>query len=1219
MNGPNKSSVFLRRPRWTSFRAVPLLMAAAIAVSTAVPVVGQSTAGIIGEVRDATTGVLPGVTVTATHEGTGAIRTATTNADGFYQFRSLATGTYHVVFELSGFRTVRQEAVTVEAAVNRPLNVTMEVGGVEESVTVTARAELIQTDTPAVSYQVSSVELEQVPSGTRNYTHLLATTAGVSSDLPPVAVNDTGSISPSVNGARTTSNSLLFNGIDVTSLLSNTGTLDDNVVPAPETIEEVKLQTSLYDASVGRAGGGNLQIITKSGSNTLSGSAYAFFQNENFANNEYFADLFGLDKPRARRSEAGFSIGGPLASDKVFVYGSYQRTNADTGFVPSARTRALIPAALGLIQGDRTADNIVSAFRSLNPSFNLTPGDISPVALAILNTRNPVTGEYLIPGAGGDIIGNDRVVSIGSYGNIGGDPLVEFREIVPADFQQDQVSTKLDVYLNDNNRLSAGFFYSDFPSGNPFPDPTSLASPFELLRDNRGTVLSITDTHVGTSVINDFRFGYFSLDNTRRLTDDVAAITNESVGVFNPAVFYDDSAATNRLGHYVNRSINLSWGGPNDSFNRREQDSFQIGDTVSWVRENHSFRFGGDLKLHAVDTNLPEEQATEFEKIENFQQFLLGFTSEADTQFGFTAKSWNARDVGLFVVGDWRFSDQLTLNLGLRWDWYGWPQEDNGFFGNFVPDLVSDPNDVQSGFLVPSNAGTTGFSSVDTAIAATARADSKSTLNGEDLNNFQPRVGFAWMPSKANDRFVIRGGYGLYNDRLTAAFMNTVFSNYPILREIEITSPSRLVPIADAFQAQIDPSTGQGYPFNQYLPMRIVLSSGGYRVLDGLGNTAETFEFRAIDPDLVTPVYQQWNIGYQLGFGRDMAWEVRYNGSIGGDLLESVSFNQAWDFNDPGTPQFVKDRITQTFRAGGGTASTQDPNALGYGYINPATGQPDANVGPNGALIPAEARVSYLGIHDVEAVLLRNAEWNSTYHALQTTLEKRFSEGLSFNLAYTYSRSVDNFSSDPGSTAGGGRPDVPNTGFVVENDSRDVDANRARSDYDRPHRFVATFVYRTPESAGAFGRNWQFSTYAQVQSGTPFSVFEAEPSKVYRPGFSRLDFAEGSDLDSLTQSGSDEVEEYFNTDAVVGSVSGIGNTPRNAIRGPGQKRVDLGISRMFPINGRASFEIRVDVFNLFNWTNLANPVNDFGSDDFGKIINTVGGPRVGQVGVRFLF
>jgi hypothetical protein len=1201
--------------------------ALAAGVTTTFVSAQETTGAIIGTVKDSTGGALPGVTVVVRSEKTGETRTVVTDASGFYQVRVLPTGTYRLSFTLDGFKTIAQEGVPVEAAVSRALNLTLEVGGLEETVTVTAAPEAVQLDTATVSYQVSAMEIEQIPSATRNYTHLLTSTAGVSADLPPVAVNDTGSISPSVNGTRTTSSSLFYDGVDITSLLSNRGTMDENIVPAPETIEEVKLQTSLYDASTGRSGGGNFQIVTKSGGNGFNGTAYTFQQHEKLMNNDFFNERFGLEKPKGRRSESGLSLGGPLRQDRAFFYGAYQRTDANTGFVPTARSRALIPAALGLISGERTAENIVAAFRSLNPSFNLTPGQISPTALAILNLVNPATGDYLIPGAAGPVVANDRVVSIGGLGNLGGDPLVELRNIIPAEFQQDQLSAKLDFQLSDANRLSGSFFFSNFPSLDPFPDPSSLASPVTLRRSNQGRVLAISDTHVWSKVINEIRFGYLSLGNTRRLDDDFLGITNAQVGVVNPALAFDDRDATRRLGHYVNRSSNLSWGGPNDVFNQREQDTFHLLNAVSWNRGNHSFRLGGELKQHFIATNLPEEQATEFEKIENFQQFLLGFTSEADTQFGFTEKNFRSRDLGFFFLDDYRVNGQLTLNLGLRWDWFSWPYEKGGFFGNFLEREVTDPDNPLSGFRVPSNIGSTGFNAIDGAIDATVRSDSKSTLDGEDLNNFQPRVGFAWTPRQTSDRFVIRGGYGIFYDRLTAAFMNTVFSNYPLLREIEITRPTRAVPIANAFATQ-----NTNLPFNQWLPMRVFFEAGNYVIRDNTGvaepgalnpgNTAETFEFRAVDPELVNPYYHQWNIGYQWGFSKDLVWEVRYNGALGKRLLESVSFNQPYDLNDPEAPQYVKDRITAAYRAGGGTANAQDPKALGYGYLNPSTGRADNNFGPGSRLISTEARTPYLGFNDAEAVLLRNADWNSIYHGFQTTVSKRFSRGFQFHAAYTYSQSRDNFSSDPGSTAGGGRPDVPNTGFVVENDSRNVGANRAPSDFDRPHRLAASFVYLSPRTAPAFLRNWQISSYLQFQSGRPFSLFEPEPSgRISRSAFLRPDYAAGANADTLAQQGADPVERYFNTSAIVACVSPcvFGNVPRNVLRGPDQKRVDLAISRQLFVSEARYLELRVDVFNLFNWTNFDIPVNEVGSEDFGKILNTLGGPRTGQLGLKFVF
>ena len=236
-----------------------------------------------------------------------------------------------------------------------------------------------------------------MPSSTRNFTHLLTATAGVSADLSPVGSNDTGAISPSVNGTKQTSNSVIYNGVDITSMLSNTGTLDEGLSPAPETIDEVKLQTSLYDAATGRSGGGNFQIVTKAGTNAFSGSGYSFGQHERFNSNDFFFDKNGIDKPRMRRVETGVTVGGPIRRNRAFFFGSFQHTDAPTGYVPTASSRALLPAALALIEGPRTAENVVSAFRAMNPGFALQPANISPLAVSLLNTRNPITGDYIIP------------------------------------------------------------------------------------------------------------------------------------------------------------------------------------------------------------------------------------------------------------------------------------------------------------------------------------------------------------------------------------------------------------------------------------------------------------------------------------------------------------------------------------------------------------------------------------------------------------------------------------------------------------------------------------------------------------------------------------------------------------------------------------------------------------------------------------------------------
>ena len=233
---------------------------------------------------------------------------------------------------------------------------------------------------------------------------------------------------------------------------------------------------------------------------------------------------------------------------------------------------------------------------------------------------------------------------------------------------------------------------------------------------------------------------------------------------------------------------------------------------MTYISGNHTLRFGAEAKRHSFNTALPEEQATEFEKYDNFTQFLRGVATEADTQFGVTEKQFRFRDLGFYFADDWKVSRKLTLNFGVRWEWFGWPEEKNGYIGNFDPSLITNPDNPLSGFIVPSNAGLTGFTAVDTAIQATARASTKSTMNSQDLNNFAPRIGFAFTPFD-NNRLVLRGGYGIFYDRPSAAFINTVFSNYPHLREVEVTFPAGNVPLTSAWSQQ-DPN----FPFNQYLP-----------------------------------------------------------------------------------------------------------------------------------------------------------------------------------------------------------------------------------------------------------------------------------------------------------------------------------------------------------------------------------------------------------------
>ncbi|MGH9942570.1 MAG: TonB-dependent receptor domain-containing protein, partial [Pyrinomonadaceae bacterium] len=717
-----------------------------------------------------------------------------------------------------------------------------------------------------------------------------------------------------------------------------------------------------------------------------------------------------------------------------------------------------------------------------------------------------------------------------------------------------------------------------------------------------------------------------------------------------------------------NNLANFSFGGPNDSYNRRQQQTYSISDNVTYIRGAHTFRFGGEFKRFMFDTNLPEEQATEFEKFDNFTQFLAGRATEADTQFGITDKSFSFRDLSGYVTDDWKVNRKLTLNLGVRYEYFGTPVEENGQFGNFDPALLTSTENPLSGFVVPNNARPTGFAALDDALAVTARADNNSTIN-PDRNNFAPRIGFAYSPLESN-KMVVRGGYGVFFDRPSSAFINTVFSNYPFLREIEVTAPSRQINLATAFSQQ-NPQLG----LNNFLPNRIQLVSTSGAIsyvirdntgvtldanngtnpidlatgLPSLGNIAETFEFRAVERNLRTPYIQQWNLGVQYELRSNLLLEARYVGTKGTKLLQASALNRVYDLNNPNTPDYIFGRFNRAYEAAqrGNTTALRGPlrsasserergRGIAFGFRNSVTGNPvDFNLSdPTGTIIGFEARGQLLGFNIPEALLLQS-NGNSIYHGAQFNLTQRLTRGLQFNASYTFSKSIDTSSADPGSTAGGGKPDVPNTGFILQNDSNDPQSNRGLSDFDRTHRFSLSFVYDIPTfgSDSRLLKGFQFSGFAQVQSGTSFSIFAAEPEAgtvsaltslrtgsggLFRPGFGRPNLC--GTLEQLRRQGDDPTEQYFDASALCSPLGQYGNLGRNVLRGPRQRRLDLRLSKTTQLTETVGLELGWDVFNVFNTANFANPANDFQDQtDFGSITNTVGGPRVMQFGAKVKF
>lgn len=1157
---------------------------------------GQATdnGGLTGTVTDQTGAVVQNATVTVRNLGTDEKRTVNTNAEGRWTIAVLPLGDYEVTATSGNFQPAKATVTVVASAqtlVDLILGLTVDPNVV--TVTDSSGGELVnQNDSGTISTTITGKALEAQPLVNRTPYGRLQLDTSTSGEIADPNTNGNGNPETSTNGARTTSTGVQFNGIDVTNF-SGTGSLTENFSPAPETVQEVSFLSNLYDASLGRSGGGSVQVVTRSGTKDFTGTAYIYVQNEAFNANDFFFNRDGIDRQKASRFEGGFTLGGPIIKERLFFFGSYQRTDATTAYVPTAQSFVVLPEALAYIADRSNPENVRQAFlRSVRqggsagsnfvnascirvlprtPFTGLGSTCIDPTSpgFRLLSLRNPATGDFFIPSltsgryerlfydSNNVVILQNGVTRITDFSPFGlpnglpiidsisqarvssGTPLVRFRNVFPAEFEQDQFTTRLDYILSKGNDEGTGrnaingtFFFANFPATDPFSSDT-LVSPTPLIRDDRNRTLAINDTYnISPNLINEARFGYFFLNNSRRLDERFLAdeLTNTGLGIINPASTFEPGAPSQRAARFTGADnlSDFSLNAPNDIFNQREQLTLTFADNLTYVRGNHTLRFGVEHKRNFFDTNLPEEQGVEFEGLSNFAQLLTGYVPEADVSLGITDKAFRFNDLSFYISDDWRLSERLTLNLGLRWDWFGWPTEKNGRFTNFDFSRVTNPNDITPGFILPSNSKDTGFNAIDASLPTIAKADNKHTLNGQDLNNFAPRVGFAFKPFK-NNSTVIRGGYGIFYDRPSAAFINTIYSNYPFFREIESSfagAPGTLQGTT-AFQLQ-----NPNLPFSSYFPFRVAArnldrftpyvltdNTPGIDAVSGV----EPLEFRAIDRDLKTPLIQQWNIGWQQEFLKDWVVEARYVGTKGQNLLLAVGFNQPYDLNDPNTPDYIYGRLNDAYEAfvGPGSLPARTPGlservrgastnagARAFGSCNPAfRGVPgytpclngNGGIDLNGSaadftqlisLITADVRVPYLGFDPTDAVILQSRGY-SIYHAGQLNVTRRFNKGFGFNASYTFSKSIDIGSTDPGSTAASGKPDTPNFGLVVQGDQRNLNANRALSDFDRPHRFSASFVWELPNfgSKSKFLNGWQLSGFSQWQSGTPFSIF----------------------------------------------------------------------------------------------------------------------------------
>jgi hypothetical protein len=813
---------------------------------------------------------------------------------------------------------------------------------------------------------------------------------------------------------------------------------------------------------------------------------------------------------------------------------------------------------------------------------------INPISRSLLKARFP-DGSLLIP-SGANGINCDRIE----------DQVADSCQVVsviPASFRQDQFSVNIDHQLTQANKLSGKFFFSNQPSRDPLASGDALTR-FEREETTYQRTFSLTDVHIfGPRLVNEFRAGFF-----RNRNDSVPLVyfNNADFGIQNPFAAEVPDLSQIEISGDNDVGSEFIFGTPGDGTRIFDvQNTFTFGDTVSFSRGKHSLRVGGELRRHHLNGRL-EELRNRRHNLESWFDFLtVGYRNPGDgnrarqigdssLNYGETVRGYRMTDWSWFIADDWKVTPKLTFNLGVRQEFFGFPSEVNGLIAVFDFPAALATGNVQDGFIFPSNFKP---SSIAGAAGLNLRtADSKSIIPG-DYNNIMPRFGFAWTPFEGKN-IALRGGYGVFFERTTGAFANSLRQAAPFFREAQLD---------DLGDWNIIPRDIPVFP----VPAFSVGFDDGEPILIGANdpdNEFEAFETQMISPDLATPYIQQWSLNAQWEFKPNWLIEIGYVGSKGTKLLQLANQNQAFDI----------DRIGLLRRPGvpGGGFTGNFYQIDDATFVNVKTPPPGCDLfdDPDECVIPAELRGPLLGLDEDEGANTVFSNANSIYHSLQTSLQKRFSRGFMFNVNYTFSRSIDTFS-DEGL-------------FQIENDQTRPESNRALSDFHRKHRLILSWAWELPFKGNRFVEGWQVSGIGTFQSGRPFTVVDDDFSAIlFASSSPRPSLIPGATHNDQTTSGSvtSRLDGYLNRDAFLSSGVAFGSLGRNTVFGPDQRRVDISVSKLTRLKEGVSLEFRAEAYNVSNTPTFRNPARDLSGGDFGEITRTRGGPRVIQLGLKLKF
>jgi hypothetical protein len=1084
----------------------------------------QLTTGIInGTVTDQSGAAIPGARVVVRNLETGITRSTVTGPTGRYEVPNLQPGTYEVNASSAGFQTSIRAGISLSVGRTAVVDHSLQVGNVAEQVTVTGEAPLIETTTATVT-QLIDVErrVEELPLRNRDLTQFAFLQPGVIKSPAGVGGIQAGMGDKiTVAGARGTQNLFLMDGVS-NSDLSNNPQGAGGAYTGAETIKEFQVVTNNYSAEYQSAAGAIVSAVTKSGTNVLHGSVFWTLRNDNLDAAKWEDNALGGGvKGEFKQNQFGGSIGGPVVSDRMFFFGSYE----------GLRERAMnTQTMVTLTEGARQGIGV------LNTSGQL-------VNVQVDSRIVPYLDLWPLPGVGNTPLPSEAT----DPGTI----RIQGQERRPVD--DDTLTGKLDYHLggekagvlqgtyswNDSERLPCGFLCDVQERGD------AATSEKQTLSLGHTSVLSPT-------LINEFKFGYSLSEVAGDLTlgdRDTSALrfhpNRDHVGEIGV------SGSLTGLGYRVNQQATT-------------QKALQLREGVWLTNGNHSYRFGAEIKRFRYVQDACSRGCNGIFAFRSLADFLTNVADDFQVfRPGAESPVRNLRQLlfGAYFQDNWQVAPSLTLNLGVRYEFVTVPDEDDH--------LISTLESIFDPFVSVTEQAAAQYTNEPRPFV---RTDIEEFFQNPTLKSFSPRFGFAWAPG---DRSLsVRGGYGIFYD-------------YPVLYQLR-TSLQELPPFVETARLR---ARGNGRIPDSRLPMRLEPLAVN-TMLDLIESPQfSTFNLRYMEPNQSNSYIHRWSLTLQRGFGSDWVASAGYTGSRGLHLLHQTLPNlRRWEGfpNQPTGRKFFP---------------------AGAAFINPNFGE----------------------------MRTQSSNANSYFHGLAVGVQKRMSRGFQFQLAYNFSKSIDQGS---GVTSGGDELPQGQRGIYYW----DMEMKKGPSGFDIRNTFTTNFTYEFPTQnmtglAGLLAGGWQLNGILTLTDGYPLSITDGSSEQETRIGDNedlRANLIPGGDNNPVLGG----PDMYFDTSQFVPSacqgdrlcsagdadyqLGFYGNLGRGTLISPGLAIMDFSVQKNFRFTENHRLQFRSEIFNLFNRPNFGSPVtgiftNELLDTDAGRIRSTRGSARQIQFGLRYSF